>query len=258
MTTKDSAGTVHPLHPGLIQTSWNPDYPFVLVLGTSRSGTSLLNAMIDAHSAVTMASELFGAEILLGRSTDWSARPRSDRLLGFLDAMCAEARRAEGQIWGNKITTEVLFFGAARLRLDREDAIDHLLERLPRTPVAYIVRDGRSAVASKMARAGHSLEQSCRQWCLSIDLWKAMADADWPMTTVRFEGLVCSPDETARSLARALGLPFEPRMLHATASHLLLPEYKRATFDAGAAVAKPLDADGMRLLADHMAAAGYA
>ncbi len=243
---------------GLLRQAWNDDAPYLLVLGTSRSGTSLLTAVLDGHSRVTMSSELFGAEILLGRSTEWSTRSRSERWRGFLDALRTRACEAVGTTWGNKLTTEVVFHGASRVRLPRADAIEDLLARLPRVPTVFILRDGRAVVESKMRRAGDSLEQACRQWVLSVDIWEGMRTAAWPMVTVRFEDLVSAPEPTITALCDAVGLRYEAAMLEAPSSDLLLPEYRRASFDISAV--SPMDvvpADGLRTIAEHLARAGY-
>ncbi len=245
------------MRPGLLGQAWDDAHPYLLVLGSSRSGTSLVTAMLDAHPGLTMASELFRDEILLGRSPEWERRPRGDRLPGFVAALTAEARRHDGVIWGNKITTEVLFVGAAEARLPRADAIASLLDRLPRTPLVYVVRDGRAVVASKMRRGGDNLDKACRHWVLGIDIWQALTAARWPMITVRFEEFVREPATTAARLCEQLGVEMHESMLAATSSPLLLDEYRRPTFDAAAAEPGDIGRAGIRAIHDGLRRAGY-
>lgn len=242
---------------GLLRRAWNQDFPFFWLLGAGRGGTSLVTAIIGAHSQLAMASEHCCEEILIGRREPWAARSRSERMAGLVIAMIDRAGQEGGVQWGNKITTEALFFGGSDERRHRRDGVDQLLRRVPRVPIVYVLRDGRATVASKMRRAGATLENACRHWVTSIEIWHALGEQGWPMTTVRFEDLVRAPEPTVRTLCRELGVAYEPSMLAATASNLLLPEYRRTRIDAAAAETVDLPPEGMAFIAEAMILAGY-
>lgn len=217
----------------------------------------MVTAILDAHSRLTMASELYREEILIGRGDAWATASRVERMAGFVTAMIEQAEKAAPLRWGNKITTEALFFGASDARRQPELAVQQLIGRLPRVPVVYVLRDGRAAVASKLRRTDISLEKACGQWVRSIEIWNALTAQGWPMATVRFEELVRAPMPTVSALCADLGEDFEAAMLGATMSNLLLPEYRRHQIDAAAAETVDLPDAGMKAIADAMVLAGY-
>lgn len=222
---------VLPAHPARRSAVLAAGRMALAVVGTSRSGTSLLASLLNEHSELRMESERFQTAILLGREAPWANVDPAERYAAFLDACDSRAREAV-RFWGNKLTTEVLFHGGTRRDLSDRLAIDHLVAQFPAIPIVFIVRDGRAVVRSKMTRAGSSLHRACRQWVMAFEFVEAFEAGAQPTMLVKFEDLVRHPESVIRQVCDFLGIDYEPRMLRATNSDFLLPEYRHDGFES--------------------------
>jgi hypothetical protein len=211
----------------------------VIVLGVSRSGTTLLKEMLDRHSELAIPSESYfipqlwdrhGARpdreaILadlgrLGRVREWGVSPADlQRLLpkepSFADVMGA-VYRAYAQSRGKER------FG------DKTPAyMQHLdlLERVfPGAQYVHIVRDGRDAALSfvamrrrprfNWARPRRLGDFAC-QWEHEVRAARRFGSTvvTGRYLELRYENLVAEPELHLHGVCRFLGLPYEPEML---------------------------------------------
>lgn len=147
--------------------------PFLFVVGCPRSGTTLLQRMLDAHPELAVANDTHfisravrvvapalarGDDAPIDAATeraliDWSIGYRRFGRLGLSDEAIEHARRAESFV---EFVAEIYRALAARhgKRWGGEKTPDYvrslpLLRRLfPRTPIVHIVRDGREVALS--------------------------------------------------------------------------------------------------------------
>lgn len=213
--------------------------PPVLVLGVSRSGTTLLKEMLDRHSELAIPSESYFVPQLWDRHGDrsspeeivedlgriprvreWGVFPEDVRTrlparAGFNDVVDA-AYRAYAESRGKRR------YG------DKTPAyMQHLslLGRVfPAAQYVHIVRDGRDAGLSFMAmkrkprfnlgRPRRLVEFACA-WRLEVeDAQRFGAELGaGRYLELRYEDLVAEPEARLREVSAFLGLAFEPAML---------------------------------------------
>jgi hypothetical protein len=208
----------------------------VFIGGCSRSGTTLLGAILGAHSACICPPEShFKVSALRScRTADggidleralrlieihwrfklWSIpidpreAPKTTYadLLEWLVAQYAERNGLGGSVWVDH-TPENINYAAL------------LLELFPRARIVHIIRDGRGVANSILP-----LDWGPNTIVKAAPWWKEMVreglalEALLPqeqIVRVRYEDLVNEPDRTMRSLCRALELPYEPDILRA-------------------------------------------
>jgi hypothetical protein len=216
----------------------------IFVVGCSRSGTTLVQRLLAAHTRVHTFPEtgLFLRALgMRGRRLPWTrvgltagkerkalrrlaewAReegaeppdlpPRSwflsrslDDAVAFLDDL---ALAAGGDLWLEKTPRHVLH---AR----------RIVRSVPRSLCLHVVRSGPAVVASIVDRARRHPERfprqsdpsyGVRQWNRSMDATrKALADPGHAV--IVFEGLVAHPQATLETLSRLLEIDFQDRML---------------------------------------------
>lgn len=214
--------------------SYNPREVAVIVLGVSRSGTTLLKEMLDRHSRLAIPTEsyfipqlwhrhgerpdpeAFLADLArLERVREWGVRPQSLRLPErptFADCVqavyraYAEARGKER--FGDKTPSYMA-------HLD-------LLERaFPGAQYVHLIRDGRDAALSFLAmrrrprfnwaRPRGFLSFAC-QWRREVEGARRFAPPGRYLE-IRYEDLVADPEGRLREVCAFLGLDFEPGML---------------------------------------------
>lgn len=210
------------------------------VLGTSFSGSTLLNALLARHSEIVALNEVVNLGTELRDAVEKNPRhplrqplwqrvrtryeaeggdfERIDLSFGWHDALAPRA--AAGARW--REANERLFAALRAEVGDRVfiDASKHhrRLARMiaagwsPR--VVHIVRDGRSVVASGLKR-GRGLPETMAS--LHLDLVRSersrRALGAERFVRVRHADLARDPESTARRLCAFLGLAFEPAML---------------------------------------------
>lgn len=218
--------------------------PF-FIIGSGRSGSTLLRRVLQAHSelhippenhalgaAITVyrrnrglswthlvdlvlgtfqfshGFEAFGVDLrpLAGRLHDASKRERNlAHLLDEFYRFHAEAQQKRCVYWGDK--TPLNTFNAFKIA-----------SVFPGARFIHMLRDGVDVVESYV-RSGliPSYEEAARRWSVSVDAAEFVGRR-YPsrFLEVRYEDLVCAPDEVVRKVCAFLDVGFEPHMLFRT------------------------------------------
>lgn len=210
------------------------------VVGTGRSGTTLLQAMLTSHSRLDIPPETkffqrhdpiasrFGGDPLPAdrfeawledyfASQDWAdvGLRRSD----------VEARMRESDRSAAGLCLALLMAWQARSgkpRIGEKSplhckCVRRILEVFPHAKFIHIYRDPRDVAASmrRMEWTAGSLRDQARNWRKVLDEHLRLS-AELPATVytgVRFESLVRQPESELRRLCAFLGETFEPTML---------------------------------------------
>lgn len=213
--------------------------PPVVVLGVSRSGTTLLKEMLDRHSELAIPSESYfipqlwdrhgsgpdREEILadlgrIARVREWGVAPEEvGRRLG--------AAPSFAEVIGAVYRTYADARGKARFGDKTPAYMQHLglLERVfPGAQYVHILRDGRDAALSFVAMRRRprfnwarprGLGDFACQWDLEVRAARrfgATVGGDRYLE-LRYEDLVADPERGLRDVCSFLGLAFEPPML---------------------------------------------
>ncbi|MEZ5244093.1 MAG: sulfotransferase [Acidimicrobiales bacterium] len=213
--------------------------PFLFVVGSGRSGTTLLRAMLDAHPDLTIPGESYFIEQMARRRDGFRVEGRFDReafeaeLFADLrfqawnlapDAVRAEldrqppadladairgtyraaARRMGTTRWGDKTPSYAL-------------CVPTIAALLPESVFVHLVRDPRD-VAASYARAGwgpRSMTAAGHAWRSRVAAATAAGRALGPSRylEVRYEDLVAEPRTQLEAICRLVELAFDPRML---------------------------------------------
>jgi len=208
----------------------------VLIGGCSRSGTTLLGAILGAHSDCICPPEShFKVSVLRtcrredgsidleealrfirmhwrfklwGVPVDPNEAPDSSYidLLTWLVEAYARDRRMQGHVWVDH-TPENINYAPI------------LLEVFPQAKIVHIIRDGRAVANSILPLDwGPNTVIKAAPWWRSIVREGLALESSVPagqVIRVRYEDLVSAPEATVRQLCEKLGLAYEPRMLQA-------------------------------------------
>lgn len=223
-----------------------------LIVGTGRGGTSLLMGLLDSHSKLEVASEYASASNLKDVSRNINARVEA-----FKQACLEEAARHPDKIWGNKILTDQVYALESGAPHPEFDVLNYFFnEAFPATKVVFILRDGRTAVRSKVNRGGVTYEKACRDWNRSVEMYKFILKYPGRYLTVRFEDLLVKPSAVLTQITDYLGVPYELAMLAGTDNPKLLPEYRNPGFYLSKMnIGKPGEWQG--LIAENLRFCGY-
>ena len=223
-----------------------PDCSPIFVVGSGRSGTTLLQAMLNAHPAIAIVGELhFFDQVLLLKPVlpNLGDPEQADRLFELLPALpglrlLSDFDRVLARVRERLLTTthpsyEILYRfmleafaeeqGASRLG-EKTPAnlryLDELTALFPNCRIIHIVRDPRAVVASKLKVPWSSTDvvTNALKWKAEVDYARRFAmrrdSATARLLEVRYEELVTRPDHSARVLCEFIGEPHDERMLH--------------------------------------------
>lgn len=237
--------------------------PSFHIVGAGRGGTSLLAALLDSHPSIDVGFERYAQELLMTsempRGVSDAVRYRVDM---YLDACSKDASISfeNGRLWGNKITTEQIH-AAISVPGSCGDTDQHLgiffNELLADQLIVFILRDGRSCVASKMKRAGLSLEAACERWIFSVRCWDFLRRRSMPTAILRFEDILVQPVKALEEVCAHLGVAYQASMLSGTSSERLLPEYRQEGFDLTRLQEISVSPPGYALLQPDLLRTGY-
>jgi hypothetical protein len=221
--------------------------PFAVVLGHTRSGTTMLRAMLDSHSQLAVPPEsYFVDEALNCRTADDAVD--LDRLAGLLaankyfaewqlplDPVIAELR-ADPRVATAADAVAGLYaaYAAAHGKARYGDKtpshlllVDKLASAYPHARFAHIVRDGRDVTASlvTMDFGSQRFASAALGWRNRVMIGHRAGLALGPdrYRLVHYEDLVADPEATLTEVCAFFGLGFEPGMLryHERADELL-------------------------------------
>jgi hypothetical protein len=213
--------------------------PAVIVLGVSRSGTTLLKEMLDRHSELAIPSESYFVPQLWDRHGDRSdpeqivedlSRIARVREWG-VTAEDVRARLAQGASFNDVVDSVYRAYAEARGKRRYGDKTPAYMQHLalldqvfPGARYVHIVRDGRDAGLSFMdmrrkprfnlGRPRRLAEFACA-WRLEIEGAQRFGAQLGPARylELRYEDLVAEPEARLRDVCGFLGLEFEGGML---------------------------------------------
>lgn len=208
----------------------------IFIVGCPRSGTTLLQRILDAHSEVAIAPEThFMRRFWLNRSRygdlnadenfrqlvdDIIAAPefsdyglQQDEVRGamascertiadvFATLLLTIRDSREARIVGEKTPNHVFF-------------IDQIKTFFPSAHFVHIVRDPRSVINSwsRLPWTSGTAWQDAVRWRRHIRAADKYSGAS--LETIRYEDLVCQPVQSVQRLCQRLGIKYEPGMLN--------------------------------------------
>lgn len=213
----------------------------IFIGGCSRSGTTLLGAMLGTHSACVCTPEShFKTSLLRGQDLDiHRIDPRAvfNRVRGHWRYKIWEMDLPLEDLPGGLDTTYAGLLnwiaGEYARRVGEHDAhiwVDHtplnisygltLLEIFPAAKLVHIVRDGRAAAASILPLdwGPNSIIHAAHWWVEQVGYGLAVETLLGPdrVIRVRYEDLVRAPEQTLSALCDFAGIDYHPQMLLAT------------------------------------------
>jgi hypothetical protein len=215
----------------------------VFIGGCSRSGTTLLGAMIGAHDAFICSPEShFKIDVLRAiKKQDISATP--EEVLDFikrhwrfkiwdLDLKPKTFLPAAGQnpSVGCLLNWVIDRYADQQAKSQAQIWVDHtpenisytysLLEVFPEAKFIHIIRDGRAIAASILPLdwGPNSIMKVSRWWMRMTSFGLAAEKALGPerVLRVKYEDLVLESEATMHTISQFLGIEYQPAMLQAT------------------------------------------
>ncbi len=231
-----------------------------LVLGAGRGGTSLLNTCLTAHSGLRVEYE-FAAKVLMGYPL---CQPDTgclfdERVKRFKAECLREAEKHRPLLWGNKLTTEQLY------GLEDQNTFNpwtdvtarFFSEVVPEIKVIFILRDGRSCVASKVRRTGQPWVTAAFRWKYGVGVYKYLRERHGNNHCLKFEELLADPAGELRKVCAFLGVEFEDSMLHNTQDSIMPEEYRQPGFIKEKAKPAGIPEEVYRFIEDDLQYCGY-
>ncbi len=188
--------------------------PAIFVVGSPRSGTTLLRLLLDAHPHISCGEEthfLRALEVIVGR--DWPllasyGLPREwwlARIRGLYGDFQAEVLGRTGRSrWAEKDPTYTLL-------------LPFIEELFPDALYVHLLRDGHDVVASFRDRWGYrSAARAARsEWARYVTAARALQArvGERRFLELRYERLVMEPEAEARRLFDFLDEPWHPEVL---------------------------------------------
>jgi len=196
------------------------DSPFFLV-GSERSGSTLLRLMLDHHPEIACNLE---SDFLVAHVTDQGGRPAVSEYAAFLrrDRVFRHSRFAIDESLDYQGLVES-FLAQKRLRDGKRlvgATVHHHFDRLlwlwPEAKFVYLLRDGRD-VANSAVGMGWAGNAYCGAdiWIDAERRWAEMRAGLDPAASieVRYEELVASPVDTLSRVCAFLGTTYSDQML---------------------------------------------
>lgn len=218
-----------------------PDLDPIFVVGASRSGTTLLQLILNAHPDVAIHGEIhfFNAVLQLKREIpdllssgrlaqffDQLKRPSSFQYLPGIEARLLSVRQRLEQ--ANSPSYEMFFRLLLEVYAEDNQAVrcgektpenirylHDLVTVFPMARIIHIVRDPRDVVASlmRMPWAPNSVVINALKWKVDMLYVQDFLRSGGTIHELRYEDLVTTPETQLRSLCRFINVPWKPAML---------------------------------------------
>lgn len=205
--------------------------PFFIV-GCTRSGTTLISRILDGHSRIAVYDESHYYHLLrpdLHRYGDLQRLPNLRRFISdvreivrlqrkmeppeeqeFLDALVAPT-------FEGVLATVLRLYARRQGKVRSGDRtpthhayLSEILEKLPQSPVIFVLRDPRDTVLAIREKFGISLKGATSLWNAAFMSYRRFSHR---VHLVRYEELVQRPTETVQAMCAYLGERYEPEML---------------------------------------------
>ncbi len=197
-----------------------------LLTGFPRSGTTLLEQVLDAHPDVVSSEEkeVFGGEILpwLGEGL-----PPDAPLVGLLDSLPSNRIATARQMYLDAMQAMLGEPIGSRLHLDKNPAMNPMIPAMrrvfPELKLLVALRDPRDVVVScflrylpvnPMSAWFLTLERTVDRYVMDLTGWLRLRDIVGSWTEVRYEALVADLPGQARRTLAALEVPWDDSVLN--------------------------------------------
>ncbi len=202
--------------PGMARADWRA--PF-FVVGSQRSGTTLLRLMLDHHPEIAVPHEF---DYAVEAVRDDGSFPTIETYRRFLDGHGSYER--SGLRFDPTLDYPALMESFLRQRQGSKPIVgmtvhrhyQRLLFLWPQARFVWLVRDPR-AVARSVVQVGWSgnVWAAADIWLEAQKAWQRLREAipSGRWTEVRYEDLVCDPEATLSQICRFLGVEYSPKML---------------------------------------------
>jgi len=217
----------------------------VFIVGFPRSGTTLIEQVLAAHSAVHAGGELtFAAEWpgLVNRLLPGAA-PFPQNLTRLWSADCHHVVSLLRDYYFSRAQARGLLQPGKAFFTDKmpfnEMWLPLVCLAFPHAKIVHVVRHPLDVCVSMLSHqlthgsnCGYSLESIAHQLAAMLDLMQHYRrELDVSLFTVRYEDFVRHPEEETRRLLQYLELPFEPACLafHETRRYPATPSYAQVT-----------------------------
>jgi tetratricopeptide (TPR) repeat protein len=226
-----------------------PPSRIALLTGFPRSGTTLLEQLLDAHPDLVSSEErdFVGKEVLY----QWMSQQGKTPLLDVLnDRTAAEIELLRGRYFE---AMEYLLGEpvAGRMHLDKNPSynpiVPLMLRLFPETRLIIALRDPRDVVLSCYLRwlplnsvsvQYLNVERAAKRYAFDMSAWLKLREiVEAPWCEVRYEDTVANAETQARKALTTLGLEWDVRVLQYRDR---LTEKKRVTSPSYEAVAQPI------------------
>ncbi len=220
-----------------------PPAPFVV--GATRSGTTLLRLMLDAHPGIAIPSEThFIPELVAAREKHGATREQMLELLTshrrWGDFTIAPEELAERWARIEPLTGAGAVRAFFRLYAEKQGKPDarwgdktpgyvksmrEIQGYLPEARFIHLIRDGRDVALSVLEQSWgpQSIEAAAEKWRSRVNRGRSQAPYLGFYMEVRFEDLVLETERELRRICELIGIDFDERMLgyHETAEQRL-------------------------------------
>ena len=210
----------------------------IFLVGCPRSGTTLLQQMLDAHPAIAIAPEThFIRRFWLQRETygDLTQDHNYQKLINDIIAipefseMELNSHEFSEAVWQIKRDYSSIFHlllkqfaGLRQVQIVGEKTPNHLLYMqtlqafFPDARFIHIVRDPRAVVNSwrTVPWSTGSIQGDAKVWRRYMRTAQQTPPAGQTLFTLHYEHLVSKPEECLRNICQFLNLEFEPAMLN--------------------------------------------
>ena len=217
----------------------SPECPHFFILGSQRSGTTLLRLLLNNHSAVAIPNEASFLMPFLGKKELLDSGVLSDfRKQRILRYLMANSQFAKWKLQERELIQELKIHLTMRQLIsllyylfaskhgksicgDKSPTfirkLGALSDGFPNAKFIHIVRDGRDTFLSlrrKNAPGTSSIALSALEWKFKILLIRrAIKKLKGRVIQVRYEDLVLEPKKELTTICTFLGIPFEKQML---------------------------------------------
>lgn len=216
----------------------------VFIVGSARSGTTLLRLILNAHSDLAICGELhFYDQITRTHEHDGTLDDEEDleRAAGWIERIVAFQLLDSGPDLHERAMHRLrsripcrfdhLHLALLRAYADLEDVdtcrvgektpanvryMERIRRNFPRARFIHLVRDPRAVAASSIDLEANSNDVAIHALTWRCDVFCArafLAGRPEAVTEIRYEDLVKSPRSVVRNVASFLGVPFEEGML---------------------------------------------